>query len=311
MKRFGWKPDRAHAQAFVGSLPYGVLDEDVPRLMRQREKRDVYLWQPLRKVAPDWQRVSQEIGDCVSHGASIACSLLLAQLAADGLTSWQAEAASEAIYGGCRVEIHGRPAMGYWEDGAAGSWGAQWLNEYGVLLWIDYSQQTGNPEHNLSRYSGKRAQEWGYYGCGGRSDKGSLDAVARQYPVKDVSQIRTVEAAEAALAAGCPITIASQVGFEGQRDSEGIIRRRGTWPHQMALWGLRYRANGEPLFRVVNSWGKSASGPDPDIDWPAVSDCSWWIVAEDLAAILRDEDSFAFSKVQGFELPPFDYSDYV
>lgn len=311
MKLFGWHPDRRHTERFVNELPHGVLDRDVPRLMRQRAGRDALLWEPLKKVHPGWRRGSQGIGDCVSWGAEFVCTLLLAQLAAEGAAEWQAEAATEPIYGGCRVEIHGRPIMGYSEDGAAGSWAAKWLNDYGVLLRINYSHETGNAEHDLRTYSPQRAKEWGYRGCGGKNDGGSLDNVARQYPVKDVSQVRTVEATAAALEAGCPITIASQVGFEGQRDGEGIIRRRGQWPHQMCLAGVKYRTDGTPLFRCVNSWGKSASGPDPGIDWPALSDCSWWIVPEDLAVILRDQDTFAFSKVAGFDLPPFDFTEFV
>jgi hypothetical protein len=279
--------------------------------MQQVEKRDVLLWPPLQAVSPLWKRGSQAIGDCVSWGAELACTLLLAQLAVAGEADWVGEAATESIYGGCRVEVHGRPIMRYEQDGAAGSWAANWLNKWGVLLRLDYSQETGNAEHNLTRYSGDRAKDWGYHGNGGRTDKAILDNLAKAHPVKDVSQVNTVEAAEAALQVGCPITVASQVGFEGQRNSEGIVRRRGSWPHQMCLVGLKYTASGTPLFRLANSWGKSAAGPDPGITWQAISDCSWWVVPEDLQVILREEDSFAFSKVEGFKLPPFDWTNYL
>lgn len=308
MSLCGWKPDRVGTERFVQSLPHPHVG-GIRKLMAQREQRDAKLWEVLRKVAPDWRRGSQGIGDCVSWGAEFACTLLLAQLAAEGRAEF-CEAATEPIYGGCRVEVHGgRPPMGPREEGAAGSWAADWLNKFGVLVRKDYSRETGNPDHDLRKYSPQRARDWQGSGCGGRNDKDALDNVARNYPVKDVSQVRTIAEAEAALQAGCPITIASDVGFEGNRDSEGIIRRRGQWPHQMCLAGVMY-LRGEPLFRCVNSWGKSASGPDPHCDWPAMSDCSWWIVAEDLERILRQEDSFALSKVEGFALPPFDPSQY-
>jgi hypothetical protein len=74
------------------------------------------------------------------------------------------------------------------------------------------------------------------------------------------------------------------------------------------LAGVRY-LGGEPQVRIFQSWGESggASGPDPGIDWPAVSACSWWAVAEDIERILRQGDSFAFSRVEGFALAPWDF----
>lgn len=306
---FGRKPDPAYTERYVRSLAHPRISRDLPRLMAQRDKRDALLWLPLRKVAPNWKRGAQGIGDCVSWGAEFDATLLIAQLAADMLCEF-CEAATETIYGGCRVEVHGgkRP-MGN-EDGASGSWAAEWLRDYGVLLRKDYSIETGNPMHDLRTYSASKAKHMGYHGCGGKDDGGKLDALAKLHPVKDVSLVDSVDAAIAALQAGCPLSLASMVGFEGERNADGIIRRRGQWPHQMAGIGLKWTGGGEPLFRIGNSWGKSAFGPDPGIDWPAISDCSWWIVADDMERILREQDSFAFSKVEGFALPPFDFNDY-
>jgi hypothetical protein len=306
---FGYKPDPAHTERFVEALPYPHLAEDLPKLMRQATARDVFLWEPMKAVQPNWERGAQGIGDCVAWGASLAATMLLWQLAFSGDIEFEAEAAPEAIYGGCRVEVNGgRSPLGN-SDGAAGSWAADWLKKWGVLLQKDYSQVTGNPDHDLRQYSPKRAKDWGSSGCGGRSDKEALDDVAKQYPIRDVTQVRTVEEVEAAIDAGCPVTIASSAGFDGPRDSEGIMRITPQWPHQMMIAGKRYTPAGQPLFRVFNSWGKSASGPDPGIDHEAVSACSWWIVPEDLQRILREDDSFAFSKVEGFALPPFNFAE--
>jgi hypothetical protein len=180
-----------------------------------------------------------------------------------------------------------------------------------VLCRVDYSTQTGNSEHDLRSYSGRKEKEWGNFGAGGRDDRGLLDAVARKHPIQDVTQVANVDEAAAAIDAGCPITIASMVGFEDRqgrtiRNSDGIVRRGGQWAHQMMIGGIKYTPGGEPLFRIFNSWNKSVSGPDPDIFHPAVSDCSWWAVAEDVQRILGEDDSFAFSRVAGFALPPWD-----
>lgn len=305
---FGYTPDAAHTEQYVRSLPYPRLARDLPHLLRQRTKRDVFLWRPLLAVKSSWQRGAQGIGDCVSWGAELVATLLMAMQHVARESQWIEEAATEAIYGGCRVEALGQRFGGY-DDGAAGSWAAEWLNDYGVLCRIDYSPQTGNLEHDLREYSDRKAKEWGNYGCGGAQDKGVLDNVARQHPIQEVTQVKTPEEAAAAIDAGCPLTIASMIGFgQMRRNNEGIVRRGGTWPHQMCLGGVKYTPGGEPLFRIFQSWGKSCSGPDPGVEHAAVSDCSWWAVADDVAAILRADDSFAFSRVAGFALPPWDFA---
>jgi hypothetical protein len=179
---FGYVPDPAHTERYVESLPFPRLADDLPHLIRQRTPRDVFLWLPLLKVKPSWQRGAQGIGDCVAWGAELAATFLMAMQHVAGESGWVEEAATEAIYGGCRVEALGKRLGGY-EDGAAGSWAAEWLGRYGVLCRVDYAQQTGNAEHDLRQYSAQRAKQWGHFGCGGSSDKGALDSVAKQHPI--------------------------------------------------------------------------------------------------------------------------------
>jgi hypothetical protein len=272
---FGYVPDPAHTERYVESLPFPRLADDLPHLIRQRTPRDVFLWLPLLKVKPSWQRGAQGIGDCVAWGAELAATFLMAMQHVAGESGWVEEAATEAIYGGCRVEALGKRLGGY-EDGAAGSWAAEWLGRYGVLCRVDYAQQTGNAEHDLRQYSAQRAKQWGHFGCGGSSDKGALDSVAKQHPIQEVTQVRTVEEAAAAIDAGCPLTIASMVGFgQMRRSDEGIVRRSSSWAHQMCIGGIKYTPGGEPLFRIFQSWGKSASGPDPGIEHKQVRD--WYL----------------------------------
>jgi hypothetical protein len=317
---FGYRPDQSHTQRFVGALPYPRLATALPHLMRQRTKRDVFLWLPLLAVKPSWRRGSQGIGDCVSWGLELACTMLMAMQHVSGQSRWVEEAATEPLYGFMRVEINGgRPRSGKTQDGAAGSHGAQAVKEFGVLCRIDYSQQTGNPEHDLRVYDGhevdqdygftSKARRWGFYGAGGEFDRGALDAVAKQYPVEEVTQVRTPEEVAAAIDAGCPVSVASMVGYGNmKRNNEGIVRRSGSWAHQMMIGGVKYTPNGEPLFRIFQSWNKSCSGPDPGIEHAAISDCSWWAVADDVDRMVSQDDSFAFSRVAGFVLPPWDFA---
>ncbi len=194
----------------------------------------------------------------------MAATFLMAIDAVAGTGSWIEEAATEPIYGGCRVEALGKTRGGR-SDGAFGYAAAKWLKEYGVVLRTDYSKQTGNREHDLRKYDGKKEKEWGDYGCGGSADKGKLDAVAKQHPVEHIAQVKTVEEAIAALQNYYPITIASMAGFgDMKRDAEGMCYWVNQWAHQMALGAIKW-VNGKPRFRVMQSWGDSCSGPDPGI----------------------------------------------
>lgn len=304
---FGWLPKPDDQDRFCTSLALPTMEgycfEAMARAKAEADE-DVHLWNALLAIEPDWARAYQGIGDCVSWGAEIAVTVLMGILARAGLIEWQGEAATESIYGGSRVEVHGKRSGG-WKDGSNGSWAGRWLNEWGVLLRHDYSKTTGNAEHDLRKYSSKKAKDWGNYGCGGKSDKAALDGIAKLRPVKEVTRLTSIAGCEAAIKSYSPFTIASGVGFNGDRDSDGIIRRRGSWNHQMAVIGLRYR-NGEPHFRIINSNPPKLKGPDPGITHPAISAISWWCVPEDMEKILAAGDTWAFSGLAGFERPKVD-----
>jgi hypothetical protein len=92
---FGYNPDpigAANLRARVGQhnlvLPSSVQDVDV------------YLWQPLLKVKPSWHRGAQGIGDCVSWGGELACTMSIALQCVQGKAQWIEEVATESIYGG-------------------------------------------------------------------------------------------------------------------------------------------------------------------------------------------------------------------
>ncbi len=305
VKLFGRIPDPAHAKQFVSTLANPTVPK---RLLRQvRKGQDVMLWLAKDKAEPTWRRKQQAIGDCVSWGAELACTCLLWNQAASGISPFLAEVATESIYGGCRVEIYNKGRVNNDEDGAAGSWAAEWLQKFGVLLRLDYSAQTGNQDHNLEEYSGNRAQDWGKYGCGGREDKDALDNIAKVYPVQDVTQVQNADDAEAALAHGCSITVASNVGYEGHKDADGIKLPHGTWGHQMCILGVKYMTDGSRLFRIFQSWGDSEEGPDPGIDDPAIKNCSWWTTEQSVNRMFGEDDSYAFSNVKGFVQAPYDF----
>lgn len=295
-EHYGWVPQWDEINRAASSC--GHVGSVNPRLFSSR-KVDTFLWLALLEVTDGkWKRGSQGIGDCVSWGAELAATTLMSLQHVQGTNRFIAEAATESCYGGARVEARGRQSGG-WSDGAYGYAAANFYRDWGVTLRIDYSKQTGNPEHDLRRYSKSKAKDWGNYGCGGQKDKGKLDAISKQMPILQVVQVKTVPEAENAILNGYPITIASAVGFKGiRRNSEGVVRRSGRWMHQMVVLGVRY-LKGKLYFRVFNSWGKCASGPDPGIEHESIRDCSWWITEQDMAYILKSGDCWAFSDVQG------------
>ena len=272
----------------------------------RQEKVDIGLWLPLKKVLPGWTRGQQLIGDCVGWGGELACTMLMALKHVKGMGSFIAQAATEALYAGSRVEAgnDGRPA-GY-RDGSYGAALVEWLTGWGVLVRKDYSEITGDPSHDLRVYSGDRAKDWGNYGCGGRRDArgdGPLDKIAREMPVVDAVRVTDVMSAAYALQNGYPIVVCSNVGYEGmRRNSDGVVRRNGTWYHCMMFGGVRWR-NGSPFLRQFQSWGpESCSGPDPGINDDSISGCSWWTTPEDAEAQLRQGDSYILSDIEGMPL---------
>lgn len=290
-------------------------------------KDDSFLCRPIRKIERiEGPTVVYDIGvaedshsfiangiigaNCVSWGAELAVTMLMAIQHKAGTSTFIEEAATEAIYGGGRVEANGG-RLGGWSDGSWGSAAASWLNKWGVLLRQDYSKDTGVAEHDLRVYSSRKAKDWGNYGCGGKNDDGRadglLDKVARQFPVKAVTKIRDTDHAAGLLESGYPITIASGAGFGSMaRDSDGVVRRRGSWAHQMMIGGVRYK-DGKPQFRIFQSWGSSCSGPDPGVNSPAVSACSWWATTSDAQSIFNEGDSWAFADIVGFPARNFDW----
>lgn len=307
----GYTPDLADIERFVqDELPLRSLGESpwYGDMRARAERRDAFLWAPLLEQLPTWRRGAQGIGDCVSWGWELGGTAFLYGLRKLGEVDMPlVTGATESIYGGSRVEARGG-RLGGWSDGSYGGAAARWLNQWGFLLRLDYSSETGSADDDLRKYDSKRAKSWGNYGCGGADDegrdKGQLDQIARRYPMTTTA-IRTTDELAAAVANGYPVPTCSGVGFGNrgrfhtQRNADGVARIAMGWNHCEVFWGLRW-VGGKPQFRMCNSWGKCASGPDPGIDDEAVSLASWWVVEEDAARILRAKDTFAITGADGF-----------
>lgn len=259
------------------------------------------LYRALTKVLPAWKSHKQDIGDCVSHGWSLGVDTLAAvQIVLDNKPEdWFAEAASEAIYGGSRVEALGRSSGG-WGDGSNGSWAARWVSgqckggKGGVLYRTKYG------DVDLSSYSGKRAKDWGNYGV-----PDGLEPTAAQHPVKTVALVTSFEEAVAAIRSGYPVPVCSGQGFTSKRDADGFAKAAGSWAHCMLFWAARLGSR--PGLLCQNSWGSNwISGPKWPDDQP---DGSFWVEADVATRMLRGRDSFAISNLVGYPRRLIDWAN--
>lgn len=300
----GWKPDYKGIEAVLNdpnnSNP--VFNVSARNVLDKYKQETTLLYEPLLYCNPSYQRNAQGIGDCVSWGAELAATLLIAKHCYKKRKKNDfLEAATEPIYGGCRVEALGKSRGGR-QDGAYGAAAATWVNKFGVILRQDYSKITGNSWHNYEKYSASKAKDEGDYGCGGKNDKGELDELATQRPIRTISQVHSFEDCAAAIAGSkCPITIASMYGTNMRRDKNGFCHRSGSWSHQMCLIGVRFDI---PGCLCAQSWGpRSASGPK----WPSsmpdnIAGFTWWIPAKEIDWICRSGDCWAFSDLDGWKI---------
>lgn len=310
----GWVHDAAGAAAIIGDPQNDVTDDQgaiefilgTPSF--DSDKPPVILFDALRALHGTWKRGKQGIGDCVSWGYELAATLVHAVdiFVRKEPWVWGGEFATEPIYGGSRVEARG-VSRGGWSDGSYGAAAAKFVTKWGALRRINYALTTGNPEHDLTRYSAERAKQWGNYGCGGESDGGKLDLVARETPVSSADLTRTFEEAAVCIENGFPVPVCSDQGF-GPRGAEGFAKPSGTWMHCMCFAGVRYD---RPGLLLTNSWGNSWGTSKPFYPlnyWPEVQKCSAWIEPEVATRMLSKwEDSFALTGVDGLKRRKIDW----
>jgi hypothetical protein len=306
--QFGYTPDRAGTQDFLSSLPRPRLDQAAPHLMRAAtDDKPVLLYRALYEAFAEhnggakWVVGKQGIGDCVSWGWAHGCDICLAvEWKLGGSSEWR-PAATEAIYGGSRVEARDAKSGG-WGDGSYGGAAAKFVHNFGVLFRQPYNELG----FDLTDYSAQRAKQWGNYGCGGSGDNGKADKVAKLHPVRSVALVRNFEEAAAAIAAGYPVPVCSGQGFSSRRDDQGFSRASGSWSHCMCFIGVRFDRKG---LLCLNSWGPNwISGPKWPEDQP---DGSFWVEESTATRMLRGEDSFAVSAYEGFPYRDLKHGDWV
>lgn len=288
----GWVDDQKAVEKVMNQLPFPVFTSLYPPLKDTGKGKIQLLHTIVSKVNNiELKNVlyrHQKIGDCVSMGA--ACGVDVVKCVDIYLKKdpelWIAETSTEDIYYGSRVVI-GKGRLGN-SDGSVGAWAAKWINEYGVIPRDKYGKT------DLSKYDGDRAREWGAPNF--KIDP-ELLSIIKQHPIETVSLVKTYEEARDLIYNGYAVTVASNIGFENKRDSEGFSRRSGNWNHQMCFISCddEYK---RPGLLCNNSWGNWISGPRRH-DQPSGS---FWVDADTVNAMLRQGDSWGLSGYKGFRV---------
>jgi hypothetical protein len=283
-RAFGWIDDPDAVRECVAVMRCGRFCETPAFAAENEQPEDVYLWERCRAVTGDVlpARDQKSVGSCVGVATATAVEHLLCEQIAAGSCEEFRELASEVIYGGSRVEIGGGRLRG---DGSIGAWAARFVKEYGVV------PRGIIGRHDLREYDERRCRKFGRLGV-----PDDLEPLAREHPVRGVARVTTWEECRAAIKSGYPVLVCSSQGFEFERDAEGFCNPRGTWYHAMAVVGVR--GGKRPGGFLLNSWGPDAhAGPRVPPDAPVAG---FWVDAATLDGMLRQGDSWAFSKAVGF-----------
>lgn len=183
-----------------------------------------------------------------------------------------------------------------YSDGSTGTGAADAARKYGVLS----SEISGLPAFkngdDTITFSGDVDKSWGNRGA-----PSQYIPEGQKHLVKTTALIRSVEEAKQALLNNYPLTIASSWGGQMTPPLKGnpqvrLNSRVTSWAHQMSVTNYWLHPSLGDIFYIQNSWSASAHGIGPNNEPLG----GFWVLASDLAIIIREEETFAYSQFDGF-----------
>jgi len=286
--RFGWDEAKALVDApiIAAKMPvFAITDEDGN--IASGAGKNSELWKFVKTAnnglhIPTWK---QESGDCVSMGGSNAIAYRMGvQIAREQRNELLKIPFPPYLYGISRVQIGKRQIRG---AGSVGAWAAKGSQSYGVY-------PTDQAAIDGFNYSGRLADQWGQQG-----PPQHVIQFASKFRIRTVSQVKSWEDVRDALVHGYPVTVASNVGFNGgpyDRDGKRWLRPSGRWAHQMCFIGVEDRPAREKGAYCLNSWGEDAH-PKPLNDEPRGG---FWVDWQTVQRMVSQGDSWAYSDFDGF-----------
>jgi hypothetical protein len=265
----------------------------------------VVLWEAERKVlgklAPTLHQLK---GSCVFQGFARAIMSVQAVEIANGQRETFRIPSLYYSYG----LIRKRSGMGTGKgDGATGSGAAESAKIDGVCP-ID-KDGFGFPVPSIKDNNGQDVLVWGEENEWKYSTATAVPAEAREYAkdfvIRSTALVTTYEEVRDALVNGYPVTVASNRGFKMQGVADkgklwGV--KSGVWNHQMCFIGVDDTQR--PGCYCMNSWGPWVHGKPVDDAPPG----GFWVDADVVESMVRQNDSFAFSQFDGFPAQKLDFS---
>ncbi len=297
----GWVNDTESRKQFVKTHKYPFLRQRLDSIKGTGKGKKVLLYKLFEQVTgrplvPHYQ----QIGDCVGMAYGLGVDVLTAvqMLMHSKSEQWVTKSATEIIYAGARIEV-GKGLLK--KDGSYGTWAAEFIREWGVLLRQPYL----DGEFDFTIYDGNKARALGQ--SSGKGVPDALEPLCKLHPVKTCALVNSWEECRDAVANGYPVPMCSNIGFTTKRDRDGFLRRgRRPWYHAMVIIGVddEYRRAGG---LIQNSWGGDiwVSGPKRH-EQP---DGSFWCDAATIDAAMKQGDSIALSGYVGY--PRQDIPDYL
>jgi hypothetical protein len=279
---------QAEAQQVAATLPaFAIAGDDGADHVR----KNIRLWDLIRRVRGDlFPNIPQQVGDCVSWGASNAIICTQAAQAAAGDPIVVERPSTLWLYGASRVLIGKGRLRG---DGSVGAWAAQASVEPGVV----------SAEHpQMPAYSGSEARKWGSQG----PPKWAIEA-AGNAKIGAIAQMKRPEDVVLALKNGYGVSVASNYGTRTIREQDGrmVARWDASWAHQMCIDGYDgSHPSGRRYFHFLNSWGPDAHSKPIDDSPPG----GFWVPWDDVAKILQQGDTWSFGGFDGFKRRELDWN---
>lgn len=295
----GWRPDPEHAKRFAAANRTPVFALAAPGAM-DAPARDVFLMKYLSAACrelygKEWRYKPQyqKNGTCVGQSHKTGTDILMAVNRFIGGTKFIGRSSVCANYAGGRVEIAGQP--GRW-DGSNGSWSADWLTKYGIVLLkeLNLAEDSRDPDEKL-------AVEWAARSSGVPAE---YETIAKSKPISHAALVQTTAEVRAALNTLCYVNICSSLIPGSQRDADGVSRMSNQGGHSTGIVGCRQIRN-EWVYAYMQSWGDWASGPYGWLAFDSEKQYATTIVditEGDLSRVLQSRDCYALSGVNGFEV---------
>lgn len=270
--------DKDDLDRLLGDMKHPLFGVTAHRLYGTGKGKISLPFKALLKFDPGFGPAEKQLrGDCVSHGGRNAVDVSRSVEIVNGeREEFLFRGATEGIYG----------VRGHSGEGMTCGQATRFLTQQGGLV-----LRKPYGEYDLSTY--------GKYDFGRSGVPQVIIDEAKKYQVKTASLVRNTEEARDALYNGYAINCCSMQGFSSTRDKYGIAAAQGRWAHAMAVIGCddSHEIHKECLFLIQNSWGMWNGGPKR-LGQP---DGSFWIREEIMDRMLKQDGSFVFSNIDGYE----------